>query len=159
MNEEVINEEVIFVAKGCNRYSLHVKPEHKAFGQDHNVVTFPAKIISFEGGVFKTENPEKIEAIRATKAFKKGRVFELPKGAAEPKPERTKTHSGAISTKTLKEEAGVEENEQRLKLQESGLSVCDICDPPAEFPGDFTGQKLRMHKIHAHGIGKMEVNK
>ena len=154
-----MNEEIIFVSKGSNRYSLHVKKEQKAFGQDHNVVTFPAEMIKFEGGVFKTSDPEKIEIIRATEAFRNGRVFELPKGMAEPQLERPKTHSGAISTKTLKDEAGIEEKDQALKLQEGGLSICDICNPPAEFPGDFTGQKLRMHKIHAHGIGQIEASK
>jgi len=154
-----MNESVTFIAKGSNRYSLHIKPEQKAFGQDHSIVTFPAETISFEGGIFRTDNPEKIKAIRAAEAFKNGRVFELPKGAPEPQQERQKTVRGSITTKSYKEEAGVEEKEQRLKLQESGLSICDICDPPAEFPGDFTGQKLRMHKIHAHGIGQMEVSK
>ena len=151
--------EVTFVAKGSNRYSLHIKAEQKAFGQDHSIVTFPAETINFEGGIFRTDDPEKIKAIRAAEAFKSGRVFELSKGEPEPQPERTKTHRGAITTESYKEEAGIEEKDQALKLQEGGLSVCDICNPPAEFPGDFTGQKLRMHKIHAHGIGKMEASK
>lgn len=135
-----------FVSKGSNRYSLQIKPEGKSF-KGEEVVTWRAEMVSFEGGVFKTDDQEMADAIRNTDAFKKGRVFELKVGEEEPVAQKSKTVRGAISSGTLKEEAGVRAESEKLSFKEKKVTKCDVPGCGKTFENDFYGRKLRMHKL------------
>ncbi|GAG55054.1 unnamed protein product [marine sediment metagenome] len=147
-------ENVTFVSKGSNRYSLQVEPENKvpdSFGVLHTISV--AKLVSFDGGVFRTKDKDLIEAIRKTEAFDSGRVFELPSGARPPEKPKVEVIRGAVSSKTIHEEAGVKEPEEGgLSLKEKGNTECPDCGK--QFKEDYRGAKLRMHKIGAHGSRK-----
>lgn len=138
---------VTFVSKGSNRYCLQVTPEQQvpdSFGVLH--VVNVAKVISFDGGVYKTSKPDVINAIRSTDAFKEGRVFELAQGRIVPKSKPTPVVRGALSSKSIHAEAGVEEAiDKKMSLQEKGLTKCDECQK--QFTEDYQGFKLRGHMI------------
>ena len=143
-------ENVTFVSKGSNRYSLQIEPEQRvpdSFGVLHTINV--AKVVSFDGGVFRTKNEELIEAIRKTEAFDSGRVFELPSGEKPPPKPKVEVIRGAISSKTIHQEAGVKEPvDPGLSLKEKGNTECSECGK--QFSEDYRGAKLRMHKIGAH---------
>ena len=145
-------ESVTFVSKGSNRYSLQIVPENKvpdSFGVLHTLSI--AKILNFEGGVFRTKNKEEIEAIRKTEAFENGRVFELPSGEKPPEKKKVEVIRGPMSSKTIHQEAGVKEPvDQGLSLKEKGSTECGDCGK--QFQEDYRGAKLRMHKIGAHRV-------
>ena len=149
-------ESVTFISKGSNRYSLQVEPENQvpdSFGVLHTVSV--AKVISFEGGVFRTKDEELIKKIRKTEAFDNGRVFELPSGEKPPEKPKVEVIRGAVSSKTIHEEAGAKmPEEQGLSLKEKGNTECDVEGCGAQFKEDYRGAKVRMHKIGAHGSRK-----
>lgn len=137
--------QTIFVSKGSNRYSLQIKPEGKQV-RGNEVIPIPAVLVAFEGGTYSTSDQEEIDVIRNTEAFKAGRVFEVPVGERPPKPELPSYSRGAIDTKSIHEEAGVDEPEEPgLSLKEKGISKCTEC--PAEFTDDYNGRKLHGHMI------------
>jgi len=70
-------------------------------------------------------------------------------------PPQQKTTRGAVSSKDLKDEAGFKETQGKtVTMQEVGTVYCDVpgCGYCAE--RDFRGNKLRMHKLAKHGIGR-----
>ena len=142
-----------FVSKGSNRYSLQVKPEGKEV-HGNEVIPIPAKILSFEGGIFIADDEITADEIRRTDAFKKGRVFELPHGARIPRQKPIPTVRGAVDSKTIHGEAGVEPpKEPALSLKERGKTECDHPGCHRAFTEDFAGRKVRMHKL-SHRRGK-----
>jgi len=152
-------ESTTFVSKGSNRYSLHLTPERKGFNPIGEIEVIPAKLVAFEGGVFKTEDPEEAEKIRNSDAFKKGRIFELKIGEEPPAPSKAQVVRGSISSATLKGEMGSEPTEEKsqIKLAEQGTTYCAKCDK--YFQEDFHGRKLRMHTLRKHGDPKKKTKK
>ena len=58
-------------------YALHIAAE-RAVIRANQILTIPAKVIRFEDGRYETEDPEEIEAIRASEAYKKRKIiFEI----------------------------------------------------------------------------------
>ena len=137
--------QTVFVSKGSNRYSLQIEAEGKQV-RGNEVFPIPAVVIAFEGGTYSTDDQERIDAIRSTEAFKAGRVFEMPIGEKPPRPEPVGYVRGSLNTKSIHEEAGVEEPvDPALSLKEKGISKCLEC--PAEFTEDYNGRKLHGHMI------------
>jgi hypothetical protein len=135
------------------RYSLHVASERPYFDPNGVGHIVPAKIISFEGGVYITSDEQVIEAIRKSNAYRQKKIIEITdadRGAFRPQPEQ-KTIRGPIGAAVLQKEAGV------TPTQEPGLSMlspsttCDICGK--EFKDDLGGKRVRLHKI-SHRRGK-----
>lgn len=147
-NMDKAQETVVFYTPNL-RYMLHLKPEKKAF-RGEVLEIFPAKLIEFKNGQYSTEDEDEIRLIRATRQYKNHRIREF-------KPEEIKapqaTIRGAISSKTIAKEAGIEEKPQAMAIREKGISVCDVpgCDYVAI--KDFGGNKLQMHKMGKHRIG------
>lgn len=137
--------DTVFVSKGSNRYSLQIEPEGKQV-RGNEVFPIPAVVIAFEGGTYSTDDQRRIDAIRSTEAFKAGRVFEMPVGEKPPRPQPVGYVRGAVDTKSIHKEAGVEEPiDPGLSLKEKGISKCPECSK--EFTQDYSGTKLRGHMI------------
>jgi hypothetical protein len=137
---------VTFVAKGSNRYVLQVKPEQKVPNAFGTVETIIAEQIHFDGGVYVAKDQRIIDAIRKCAAFREGRVFEMPKGQPRQRPAPTPVIRGALDTKSIHKEAGVEEaQDKKMALQEKGITKCPEC--PKQFTEDYQGFKLRGHMI------------
>ena len=139
-------ERIVFYTPSL-RYMLHLKAERKMFrGEVPEII--PAKLVEFKEGRYSTDDEDEIRLIRATGAYKRNRIREY-------KPEDLKapqqTIRGAISSKTISREAGIEEKQETMKLKEKGVSVCPDCDYVAT--DDFAGRKLQMHRMGKHRVG------
>ena len=161
-NMDKAQETVIFYTPSL-RYMLHLKAERKMFrGEVPEVI--PAKLVEFKDGRYSTDDEDEIRLIRATGAYKRNRIREY-------KPEDLKTPQatirGAISSKTMAAEAGVEKKPPAMTIREQGIRVCDVPGCDYAVKDDFSGNKLRMHKLGKHRIGmrpkkleeKIEVKK
>jgi len=140
-------EQVIFRAINAN-LSLHVKKEEKYYkGEELHVI--PAKLVRFEMGQHVSSDPEEIEQIRATDAYKRKRVFEITAQDREAlkQPPKQKTHRGMVTSKQVGEEAGIKPEPERIALSEKGRTECPECH--LVFENDFSGRRLRGHmQIH-----------
>lgn len=136
-------ERVTFFTASLN-YTIQIQEEKKGF---HGEVPFviPARLIKFEGGHFTTDDEEVINLIRNHKRYKKGRITEERKKEIL---EQQETHRGAITSATIKEEAGVKEEPQAKAIEEKGVSKCPHCEFVAV--DDFSGRKLQGHKMGKH---------
>lgn len=148
---------VSFMSKDA-RLQIQFKPEKKGFNEFNQVEVIPWEPIVFVDGRFKTEDPEKIAFLRKSDAVRLKRVIEVTeedKQNISMHPPQQKTTRGAVSTKDLKDEAGFKETQGKtVTMQEVGMVYCDVpgCDYFAE--RDFRGNKIRMHKLAKHGIGR-----
>lgn len=140
-------ERVTFFTTNLN-YTIQIIPEKKGFDGEVPFI-LPAKLIKFEGGHYSTDDEETIRLIRNHKRYKKGRITEERKKEIL----EQKTHRGAITSATLKEEAGVEEKSETQTIQEGSIRVCDVPGCDYAVKDDFSGNKLRMHKLGKHRIG------
>lgn len=151
---------VSFMSKEA-RLQIQFKPEKKGFNEFNQVETMPWEPIVFMDGRFTTDNPEKIAFLRNSSAVKQGRVIEVTeedKQNVSMNPPQQKTTRGPVTSTDLKEEAGFkEEKSPGVTMQEIGTVYCDVsgCDYCAE--RDFRGNKLRMHKLAKHGIGRKKA--
>lgn len=140
------------------RLKIQYKPERKAFNPYGQVDTIPWEPIVFEDGRFSTDDEDKIGFLLKTQAFKQGRVIEVTaedKANISLNPPKQKTIRGAVGTTDLHTEAGFEDKAP------SGLSVEEVAAHRCDFPGcnyiaenDTRGNKMRMHKLAKHGIGR-----
>jgi len=139
-------ERVIFFTTALN-YTFQVKPERKGFDGEVPFI-LPARLIKFEGGHYSTDDKETIELIRNCKQYRRGKITEEAKKEVLAAQE---THRGAISTTSLRKEAGVAEKPQAIAFREKGVTVCDfvkdgkVCGKT--FENDFGGRRLSMHKV------------
>jgi len=134
---------------------LHIKPEKQVVGVNGMLDYIPAKTVRFVNGEYVTEDPEEIELIRKTEAYRRKRIGELTSDDKESvaiaqevieEVERRRTEKkgkrGAIDTNTLKGKPSITVAEKNLKAKT--VTKCDICGK--EFENDLTGRKLRTHK-------------
>jgi len=151
-----MSETVSFMSKDA-RLQIQFKPEKKGFNQFNQVETLPWEPIVFVDGRFKTDDPEKIEFLRKSDAVRLKRVIEVTeedKQNISMNPPQATTR-GPVSTGDLNKEAGTKEiPSPGVKMEEGGMNPCDVpgCAYVAE--KDFRGNKLRMHKLAKHGIGR-----
>lgn len=138
-------ERVTFFTRNLN-YTIQVTPEKKGFDGEVPFV-LPAKLIKFEGGNFSTDDEEIIKLIRSHKRYRTGKITEERKKEVLAQD----TVRGAITSATIREEAGEEKKPQTTVMQERGIRVCPDCDYVSV--GDFAGKKMNMHKIGKHRIG------
>ena len=150
---------VSFMSKDA-RLQIQFKPEKKGFNEFNQVEVMPWEPIVFVDGRFTTDNPEKIAFLRKSPAVRQGRVIEVTeedKQSVSMNPPQ-KTTRGPVSSADLKEEAGFKEPPAPgTTMQEIGTVYCDVvgCDYCAD--RDFRGNKLRMHKLAKHGIGRKKA--
>lgn len=151
-----MSETVSFMSKEA-RLQIQFKPEQKAFNRFGQVEVIPWDPIVFADGRFKTDDPEKIKFLRNSSAFKQKRVIEVTeedKQNISMHPPQ-KTTRGALSSKDLKDEGKFKEEEKPgVTMQEIGTVYCDVPDCKYFAERDFRGNKLRMHKLAKHGIGR-----
>jgi len=139
------------------RLQIQFKPEKKGFNQFNQVETLPWDPIVFVDGRFKTDDPEKIEFLRKSDAVRQKRVIEVTEEdkqniSLDPPQQTTR---GPLSSGDLNKEAGVKDNPPPgVRMEEASRTFCDVpgCSYCAE--KDFRGNKLRMHKLAKHGIGR-----
>jgi hypothetical protein len=153
-NMDKAQETVVFYTPSL-RYMLHLKAERKMFrGEVPEVI--PAKLVEFKEGRYSTDNEDEIRLIRATGAYKRNRIREY-------KPENLKvpqqTIRGAISSKTISKEAGVEEKPQVTALREMGISECPESGCDYVVRNDLSGNKMRMHHLGKHRISMRPKSK
>ena len=145
-------ESVTFMCRG-NRFTMQIEPEKPGIHPDSSgmIKPIPANVIRFEGGKYLTDDPKVIGLIKATPAFKRHEVFTLTEEKAaeeKAKPPAKKTVRGSIDSKSLEKEAGVQDSpEMQAALKEKGVTHCDFPKCKAVFENDFTGKRLRMHKL------------
>jgi hypothetical protein len=140
-------ERVTFFTTNLN-YTIQIIPEKKGFDGEVPFI-LPAKLIKFEGGHYSTDDEETIRLIRNHKRYKKGRITEERKKEIL----EQKTHRGAITSAILKEEAGVGEKSETQTIQEGSIRVCDFPGCDYAVKDDFSGNKLRMHRLGKHRLG------
>ena len=147
---------VSFMSKDA-RLQMNFKSEKKGFNQFNQVEVIPWEPIVFVDGRFTTDDPEKIRFLRESEAVRHKRVIEVTeedKQNISMTPPQPKTR-GAVSSADLSKESGFKKEEAPgTRLQEVGSVFCDVpgCDYFAE--RDFRGNKIRMHKLAKHGIGR-----
>lgn len=147
-NMDKAQEMVTFFAMSLN-YTLHLKAEKKGFDGEVPFI-IPARLIKFGEGSYSTDDKEEIELIRKCKSYRNGKVTEEKKKEVL---DDQKTHRGAITSATIKKEAGVEGKPPAMTIQEQGVRVCDVPGCDYAVKDDFSGNKLRMHKLGKHRIG------
>ena len=151
-NMDKAQERVTFITPSL-RYTLHLETEHMERIGAQFVLT-PAKLIRFEEGKYSTDDSRVINLIRACKPFRRGKIKEITEAIkrtmAAPVQE---TVRGAITSASLRKEAGVEEKPQAMAIQEKGIRMCDVPGCDYIVKDDFSGNKLRMHKLGAHRKG------
>ena len=139
-------ERVTFFTPGNLNYTIQIIPEKKGFDGEVPFI-LPAKLIKFEGGNFTTDDEETIKLIRGCKPYRRGKITEEAKAEVI----EQETHRGAITSATMRKEAGVEEEPQAMAMKEKGISRCPHCEFVAV--DDFAGNKLRMHSMGKHRKG------
>lgn len=149
-------EPITFCSVGSNRLSLQIKKERKGFSTTGEVEIIGAENAEFENGVFITDDPEKIELIRKSTAFKEKRIIELAPGQEAPVPQRQQTIRGPVSTSVFRGELDLPTEKTLVKISEQGGTVCPECGDV--FEEDFNGKKVRMHNIAKHRK-KIELQK
>jgi len=151
-NMDKAQERVTFITPSL-RYTLHLETEHMERIGGQFVLT-PAKLIRFEEGKYSTDDLEEIKRIRACKPFRRGKIKEITevikKAMAAPV---QKTVRGAITSTSLKKEAGVEEKSQGTRLREMGITECPESGCDYVVRNDLSGKKMNMHKIGKHRLG------
>lgn len=145
--------EVIFHSVS-RAHLLHLKSEQKGFTAHGVAEVVQAKMARFENGIYKTSDEEEIGLIRNTPAYKNKRVFEVTRADEEAlrKPVvESKVVRGAITSEGLKKEAGIESTTiapgLKMESKKSGITKCDVSGCGKIFQDDFTGARLRMHKV------------
>lgn len=146
-NTDNAPEKVTFFTTGLN-YTIQIIPEKKGFDGEVPFI-LPARLIKFEGGHFSTDDEETIKLIRNCKPYRRGKITEERKKEVI----EQQTVRGAITSATMRKEAGVEEKPQATAIQEKGISVCDVPGCDYAVKDDFSGKKLRMHKLGKHRLG------
>lgn len=141
-------ETVTFFSTTLN-YTLHVRSEKKGFDGEVPFI-IPARLIRFVGGNYSTDDEELIKLIRNCKSYRNGKVTEEAKKEVL---EAQKTHRGAITSGSMRKEAGVEEKAEAMALKEKGIGMCDVPGCDYIVKDDFVGNKLRMHKLGKHRSG------
>lgn len=150
-------ETVTFCSVGSNRFSLQLKPERKNFSNSGEVEIIEPMNAEFENGVCKTDDPEKIELIRKSIAFREKRVIELKPGDKEPSPPRQETIKGPITSSDFREELDLSKEKNLVKISEQGITSCPHCD--LVFEDDWIGRKVRMHNIAKHRNNEIKILK
>lgn len=147
---------VSFMSKDA-RLQIQYRPERKGFNEFNQVEVIPWEPIVFADGRFTTDDPEKIKFLRNTSAFRQNRIIEVTeedKQSVSMTPPQQTTR-GPLSSGDLKKEAGFKDTAPPgTKMQEVGTVYCDV--PGCEYfaDRDFRGNKIRMHKLAKHGIGR-----
>jgi len=139
------SEAVTFFTTSLN-YTVQVEEEIiKQVGK--LLTTIPARLVKFEGGHFRTDNAKLIELIRGCKPYRRGKITEADKREVAIQ----ETHRGAITSATIKKEAGEEEKPQAMVMAEKGTRTCPDCDYVST--DDFSGRKMQGHKMGKHRLG------
>lgn len=146
-NMDNAQERVTFFTTSLN-YTIQIIPEKKGFDGEVPFI-LPAKLIKFEGGNFSTDDEEIIKLIRGCKPYRRGKITEERKKEVI----EQETVRGAITSASLKKEAGIEEKSQATTMQEKGVRVCPV--PGCDYISvkDFAGRKMNMHKMGKHRKG------
>lgn len=152
------NPSVTFRSKDA-RLQLHLKGERKGFkGEEPFVI--PAEIAEFQDCMYVTSDPEVIEIIRNTDAFKQHRVIEITdedRKNVSMSPPTQQTIRGAVSSKDFSKELGAETNFRKKMRLEEGITQCEICEKI--FKNDKQGRRLKMHKVsHRDSVTKPKQN-
>ena len=124
------------------RLALHFKPEKREHGMGDQVFITPARTLIFENGTLATSDPEIIEYVRKSVAFKSGEITEITDRDRAAVTTRPAGIRGVVSS----EELGRPVIQQGLAIKErGGTNTCAVCH--ASFTDDLHGRKLRMHMM------------
>lgn len=122
------------------RLSIQVKPERKGFYGEQPFI-IPAVLAQFDNGNYTTSDPEIIEALRMSPAYKRHEIFEInAENPKPPNPDAQKVFRGPVGTDQLHGEIG------KIPQKQPG-SKCPVPTCGKEFLNDLAGKKLRMHMV------------